>query len=371
MTQISTANHQEKSIMRIATSLLACSFGIFAAAQLQAQTNVVSDPVGFYKVTLTAGAGKFIQAPLHKIQSYRGIVSGTSGNIVNLNGNPSFTANAFNKATIPGGSAQFYQYILIVRNDASATPGIEGDWWFIESNTTTNITLNPSHGAVSTIGAGDQIEVRKLTSIADLFGYPTSILNPDSTGDQAKETADVIRFVNGTSFGAAVSFYTGGPTGYLYSGDSSGSGGSAITIGPDQTIIVFRKAGGGNTNITSLGQVHIKRLTHYLVAGGNSIGNPFPVNAPLGPSGLEQSGWQTDTTGNQSKDETDVIRVVNGTSFGAAISLQATNVTGFTTNTWYDGSTLSGDIPLTPGAGYIMFRKTGSLTWRQNVPFTP
>src|ERR1043165_8867769 len=121
MTQISTANHQEKSIMRIAPRLLACSVGIFAVAQLQAQTNVVSDPVGFYKVTLTAGAGTFIQAPLHKIQTYRGIVSSVVGNAVNLNGNPSFTANAFNRATLPGGSAQFYQYILIVRNDASAS----------------------------------------------------------------------------------------------------------------------------------------------------------------------------------------------------------------------------------------------------------
>src|SRR5438876_159114 len=126
MTQISTANHQEKSIMRIATRLLACSLGLLAVAQLQAQTNVVSDPVGFYKVALTATA---------------------------------------------------------------------------------------PHGAVSTISAGSSIEIRKLTSIKDLFGYPNTILNYDTSGNQSILESDVIRYVNGTSFGAAVTYFTNAPFG--------------------------------------------------------------------------------------------------------------------------------------------------------------
>ena len=94
---------------------------------------VVTDPAGYYRVTLNAGANA-ISVPLHNFATARGLVDSVSGNAVTVTGNPSWTANAF--APQNG----FSQYILLVRKDASASPGIEGDWWTIASNTGNTLT---------------------------------------------------------------------------------------------------------------------------------------------------------------------------------------------------------------------------------------
>ena len=125
--------------MRTAVNLLACTVGLFTIASVQAQSNVVSDPVGFYKVAINPGAN-FIAAPLQKVHAYRGTVASVSANTVTLNGNPNFTVNQF------GPLDGFSQYILIVRNDNSANPGIQGDWWNVTANAAGTVTLDPAQG---------------------------------------------------------------------------------------------------------------------------------------------------------------------------------------------------------------------------------
>jgi uncharacterized protein (TIGR02597 family) len=342
--------------------------GLFTIASVQAQSNVVSDPVGFYKVPINPGAN-FISAPLHKVHAYRGTVSGVSGNVVTLNGNPNFTVNQF------GPADGFSQYVLIVRNDNSANPGIQGDWWNVTANAAGTVTLDPAQGSVATIGASDQIEIRKKTSLQDLFGHlSTLILNKDSDGAGNASQEDVIRSVSGTSFGLEIFYHDGtltaGQQGYIVDGNGPFDG-STITVDPDEPLMVFRKTGSTSTNVVSLGQVHSKKLTHYFGAGANTFANAFPANAPLGSTGLNAVAAQ-DSDGAANQNQEDVIRSVVGTSFAQEIFLHDGSLTA-TPPIWIVDGNPDDTAPLTAGNGYIYFVKTatGGRTWRQNVPFTP
>lgn len=364
--------------MKVAAKLLACSVGLFAAAQSHSQTNVVSDPVGFYKVTISPGAN-FVSAPLHKVHAYRGLVSTVVGNVVTFSGAPGFTASSFAPAD------GYSQYVALIKNDSNtnspSSGNFQGDWWNVTANGTNSITLDPSQGAPTTfIGAGDRVELRKKTSLQDLFGHTntTVILNKDNNGGPSAGEEDVIQFVSGTTFGAAVLYHdgtlTGGVQGYIIGNDGPYDG-STITIDPDEPIMVFRKStppGNTTTNIVSLGQVQTTRLTHYIGSGATTFATGFPAGAALNASNLRESGFLMDSNGGFSEAEEDYLRIVGGTSFGADIILHDGTLNASVV-VWLVGGTPDDTFQLETGKGFVYFPKTatGGRTWRQNVPFTP
>lgn len=350
--------------MRTAVNLLACTVGLFTIASLQAQSNVVSDPVGFYKVTVNEGAN-FVSAPLHKVHVYRGVVQSVSGSTITFNGNPNFAVDQFNPVSAPFARNQ---YIVIVRNSAGSNTG---DWWTIQDTTANTITVDPGADTMTTATpAGTQLEIRKLTSFKDLFGSGADcILNKSANNIANTADEDVIRFVQGTSFGATViynsttdQYRTGSPI----AGDWGD--GSTLTIEPDEPVLFFRRAGTGATNIVALGQVQTKPLTHYFQEGANTFSTVYPLNSDWVTSGLIASGMAASANLVANANDEDVIRLVNGTSFDTGIILYSVDSTfrrsGANADPAFNAKT---------GAGYVYFRKAGSgpLVWRQSVPFTP
>ncbi len=338
---------------------------------------VVSDPAGYYGVTHNAGPNA-ISVPLHNFATARGLVDSVSGNMVTMKVNPGWTANAF--APKDG----YNQYIMLVRKDASASPGIEGDWWTIASNTSNTLTLNAGTDVLSSLlGSGDQIEVRRLTSMKDLFGTgPTLILNKDSDGSAAAgdfSKADVIRFISGTSFQAPIFYHDGTmlPAGYYIEGGNVGPlDGSTITVLPGQGFMVFRKAGSSPTTVLVNGQVQVSRLTEYLNVGPNIIGLPFAAAAPIGTNNLKESGWVSDHDGSAAAGDfskASLLRLITGTAFGPPIFHHDGSLTPTTGAGWYDaGGVLNNSFPLQPGRAYIFFiTPTNAVRWRQAVPYAP
>ncbi len=330
---------------------------------------VSTDPVGWYKVPLTPGANT-ISVPLHPLAAARGLMANVTGNTVALNGNPNLTANWF----VPANS--FSQYILLVRKDASNSPGVEGDWWPITSKTVNTVTLNPGADVLpGLLVSGDAVEIRRLISLKDLFGYgPTLALNQDhdfsaATGDYAK--ADVIRFLSGTSFGSPIFYHDGSlaPEGY-YLGGIGPLDGSTITVLPGQAFMVFRPLNSGATDILVTGQAQSGRLTQYLQPGPNAVGTPFAGLAPVGTSNLRESGWALDhdysaATGNYAK--ADLIRLITGTSFGPALFYHDGTLVPAG---WYVNGALNNNSPLQPGKAYLFFISgSNPKPWRQVVPY--
>src|ERR1041384_1912731 len=153
--------------MKIVSKLLACSVGFFAATQLHAVTNVLSDPVGFFKVPIATNAN-WLSAPMQPLATYRGTVLSVSGTNITFAGTPNFTVNQFNRVT--NGALRLIQYMVIVRNDLHknstiptgvATNDITGDWWkIIETPDSATIAVDPAFNTMSTtLEAGDTLEI--------------------------------------------------------------------------------------------------------------------------------------------------------------------------------------------------------------------
>jgi len=371
--------------MRIAARLLACSLGLAAIAQVQAQTNVVSDAVGFYKVNINVGKN-FISSPMHNVHAYRGLVSSLIGtNQVVFNGSPNFTANTYSNVTL--GGDVYTQYILVVRKDK--TPGspvgatgpgndVTGDWWPILTNDTTSVTVN-THGDDLTkyLEAGDQMEIRKLMSLKDIFGTGVSsgtlILNTNSSTANVA-TGDVIRVADGTPSGGvvftrAVIYKSGGASGegyyknaFTFIGD-----GSQVTFEPNEPIYVQRATSGTATNITAIGQVHSTPLTTYFNPGANTYGMPFPAPGTISNSGLTAVVLAAGATNGQFNTQVaDGMREVQGSGFINSLYVRPDS-------NWFNLFTQTNSYNFNPGRGWVYYVKpsTGGRVWRQNLTFTP
>ena len=266
------------------------------------------------------------------------------------------------------------QYILLVKEDASVSPGVEGDWWHVTGNGANTVSVNAgSDDLASHLSAGDVLEVRQLTSIKDLFGYGTGcLLTKDSNFDIISSQEDIIRMVEASSFTDEVFYHDGtlDAQGYYLNGSLIGTGdGSTITINPDQPIMVFRKITAGPLNFVVKGRVQATGLTHYLSPGANALGVVFPVEASIDGSGLLESGWISDQNFDVLVMEEDVIRSVVGTSFGDEVFHYAglDDVNG-----WYVNGSFAGDYQFQATQGYMFFHKgPNPMVWRQSVPYTP
>lgn len=336
------------------------------------QIQTAATPIaGLHKLSLSPGAN-FVSTPLQPKASFSGTVASSTANTVTLAGNPGFTANQF---AFQSGIAQ---YILIVVKDVSAPGvGVTGDWWHVTANASGTVTVNNGSDNLATVlAAGDQVEVRRLTSIKDLFGSGAGLVagfNKDNDEDPIASQEDVIRLVQGTSFAGTIYYHDGSSVdeGWYLGGALIGNGdGSLITFNPGQPFVFFRKPGSGALQVALKGMVQSTRLTHYLAAGANAVGSVFPINAPIGSSNLKEAGWLSDNDEDPITAQEDVGRTVIGTSFGTTFY----HHDGSSVDAgWYAGGVLNDAFPFEPGKGVILFRKTsaGSLTWRQNVPFAP
>jgi len=319
--------------------------------------------VGVEKLTLSEGANS-LAVPLQGAAVFKGRVASVSGSEVLLSNTATLVASAYAPAT--SGSVALYQYVLMLRDDASASPGNEGDWYPITGNTTGSVTVDAGGDVLSTLFAvGDEIEIRKLRTLGDIFGAGAScILQKDADLDETSGN-DLIRFLLGTSFSTTVFYHDGSQIdeGYYVDGEFFGDG-ATVTVLPDEPVIVFRESGAGISVRASTGRVQGFRLTHYLNAGATTVASAFPVSSPIGTSGLKEAGFIQDndldeTVGN------DLLRQLVGTSFLESVFYHDGTIDAAG---WYVDGTINNTWPLPPGEGLVLFT-AGSLKWRQEVPY--
>jgi uncharacterized protein (TIGR02597 family) len=345
----------------------ALTFAVVLNGGLLAETAELN---GVSRLTLNPGAN-FISAPLQRKPAFVGKVSAVTASSITFAGFPNWSANQFGPVTV--GATSIPQFAVIVRSDAAATPGIQGDWWLATSNTAGTVTVQASGTDLTTLVAvGSELEIRPLTSIKDLFGADNSAgIIADTDFDFLTTQEDVIRVVSGTSFTDEFVYHTDSDpaaTGWYFNGEFAGNG-SSLRITPNRPLMYFRKTGSAPLTLGVAGAVQTRRLTTYLQAGANAVGTVFPVNAPITTCNLFESGWNADLNFDVLTAEEDIGRVVNGTSFGQDIFYYSgpDEATG-----WYVGGNLTTTFSFEAQRGYMLFRKTGApvLAWRQAVPFT-
>lgn len=337
---------------------------------LELQASGISEIAGIYKIPLTSAGGgaNFVSAPMQPKPVFRGKVSAISGNTITLEGSPRLTSGAYSQAAV--GSFNFAQYLVLLRKDASSTPGNAGDWFGIVRNTENQLTLTPGLALPSTsFGVGDEIEIRKMTSIKDLFGSgATCILNKDVDTDITQSQEDIIRLTAGTGFAEQIIYHNGAVVdeGY-YVEDSHDPDGSKITLAPDEVLWVFRKTGSATVNVVSTGRAQSTPLTHYLAAGANPLATGFAVESPVGTSSLLEAGWVSDVNEDLVIGQDGIIRSLQGTGFVDTVFHYA----GVNADPgWYLNDALNPTYPLPAGQG-LMYFAVNSLIWRQPAPFKP
>lgn len=363
---------------KLAVSLGAVTLAL-TGITASAATNVVSDPVGFYKIAINPGANS-ISVPLPNISAFKGTVASVSGDIITFSGTPGFTANQFAPAVLGASMTPRAQYLVIICKDADKAEGAPdntaGDWWLVQANSISSVTVANGGDTISAfVAPNDVVEIRKLTSLADMFGDgPNYILTPDVDGFADPGTTDVINIWSGSGINETFSFLTGqglGFNGYQNAtlGDF-GLNGAQITLLPNQAMLVFRTPASGVTNACVLGQVQTKRFTHYLVEGPNAIGNPLAGAGQVASSNLRETmGWVDDVDGFQDPATADILNRFSGT--GIDLTMSYISGQGPSFDGWFDGNNFQSTQTLDPTRAYLVFIKpgTGSRRWRQNVPY--
>ena len=333
----------------------------------QAASNAVPEVAGYCSMTL-AGGPNFISVPLHRRAAYRGLMQSATANTVSFGGATGWQ----NDQLAP--REGLTQFILVVKRDVSTSPGIEGDWWPIIGNSSNAVSLDPRSDNLAThLGSGDELEIRRLTSIKDVFGYGTNcVLNKDADFDITAGEEDVIRMVAGSSITDVIFYHDGSLAleGYYLNGFLVGFGdGSTLTLEPNQPLMLFRKTGSASVTFPLAGMVQTTRLTHYLASGANAVGAVFPVPAPIATSNLKESGWASDLNFDLLTAEEGIIRAVVGTSFGEEVFHYAGIAS---TNGWYAHGALNEAWGFQPMRGWLLFVSgPAPLVWRQTVPFDP
>jgi len=357
---------KRKRILLTARRVVVTATMALAAAGLL-QASVVSDPVTASEWTLASGAN-FLSAPAHQVPVFTGTVSSVSGDNVTLNG--VLAAGALNKVNLAGSGVYAHQYVLVVRNDVSSEgSGTQGDWFTVESNTASVVTVTPDGYATtaSRVAAGNTVEVFKLLSLKDVFGVGgAGKFDLDNNLDDV--SGDALYLLDGTSFANTVVYHDGSllsPAGYyldfgIYLGD-----GSQFTFAPDQGVLFFNNYGPA-FDATVLGTLQAYNLTHYLASGFNGTATGFAAPSPIGTSKLLESGFAPESN---LDDTSDAVFTLAGTSFADTL-------------VYHDGSLLApagwrenfGPLnpayPLNPGVGFFV-KTAGTYLWRQPVPFVP
>lgn len=367
LTSLAKVNRPALRRGRSAWALYMCWLWCASAAVIPARA---SEVVGSRPLVLNAGPN-VISAPFARAPHYRGSVEVITSNTVVVGYPGAWSTNQF--APRDG----FNQSILLVTRDQSENPGCEGDWWPVLAHTNGTFTLNTRGedlGAV--LAVGDQVELRPLTSVQDLFGSGSELrLLPDSNGLPRDAEEDSLAFLvrsgdgRNLQAGGRIFWHDGSlrSAGWYRGTTRVGDGtGATITFEPGAAFAFYRKRGASPLELVMSGRVHEERLSRYLLPGINLFGTPYPVNLALPEAGLRREAWNSDTNLVAETAVEDVLRPLVGFAPGASYFYHDGTRVG---QGWYSRSGSGANVQLRPGAGYLLYLAGSEpRTWRMASP---
>lgn len=345
-----------------------------------AQASTVSDPVTASKWTVSAGVNT-LSAPAHRTPVFSGKVTNVSGDVVTVDG--SLTASALDKVNLAGSGVYAFQYVLAVRHDTDvktnavqtldyvAGPGTQGDWFTVENNTTSTVTITPDGFGTTAqrVESGDIVEIYKLINLKELFGSGPAFGNNLKVAAESEfddTTGDQIYNMLGVGYNGSLTYHDGSLTSegwWLNFGVFLGDGAN-FTFAPDEAVRLFRN-GGGSFDVTLTGVLQAYNLSHYVVPGFNPLSTGYAAPSPIGATRLLESGFAPEP---DFDDANDITYTFLGVGYGNSLTYHDGGVTS--QGWWVNFGSLNPAFPLDPGLGFTV-KTAGSYVWRQNLPFVP
>lgn len=314
----------------------------------------VTEPIGFYPINFGNGYN-LLSTPLHNFPNAIVTVSGLDQDTVVVAGNP-WRISEFDEQN------NTTQYALMVRSTSVNSPARAGDWWPITLTAADRVRVqNRGSDLRSNLAVGDEIEIRRLTSLTDILGpTPESWLIDGDDFQLVSPTGTQVEVTYATTGVATPGFYIVSPNRAL----SGPHNPSQFTV-PPGTGFQWNRAGGPGT-IPLIGRVQTFGMTHYAPTSALLFGTPYPATTSMDALGLIQSGWINEIPGSGlPKDEIWVIESKTPLQI-----ITRRQVSGLS-NTWYVNGILNQQFALPPGrAAWIIFAgRANPIQWRQPTPW--
>jgi hypothetical protein len=349
---------------------------IGAIAQLNAQTTVATDPVGFTTISITnAGSAtgrraSVISIPLLVVDPAVGdLSSGTitaaasnSITVSNANWTPGALSQPASPYVIQITSGAAAGRMFLVASSATTSGALGGvssantsSNLFISSADVTQITNLPAAG----VTAGNTFRLFACDTLGDFFGSPATT---GIRGGTAATNADnIIVTVNNT---ASTYYYNTSSNAWLRSPTTFGA--SNVALVPNNGVVYNRLGGSNSLSLISIGQVPVtNRVAPIRNAGTTVLSQYWPVAGTLRGLGIQNlSGWVSTPTATSLTDN--VVVTAGGTA--TTYYYNGTN--------WRrtSGPTTSQDTVSIPIGSAVQVIKKGNTTGfsslTQSVPYT-
>jgi len=259
--------------------------GLLGLAEVaRADTNVVTDPVGFYKVDAWSNSDTIVTVPFTRSSAYVGLVDSVSESNVVIAGSPGWTVNQW---VYPADGAASNTYYALFRSGEK-----EGAHFTILSNTTDTLVLDLDVENLSGVTNGTQVSIIPYWTLGTVFPSGDGVAPSPSLPVHATEIL-IPDFTN-TGINLAPSqtyFYHGGY--WKKVGGGSVSFNAAVLL--RDGYFIMRQKTTTNTTLVAQGAVPLSklRIPLYSQASGqqdNFIALTRPASVSLTDSGLYESG---------------------------------------------------------------------------------
>ena len=344
------------------------------ALPLGAQS-VVSEPIGFNKVTCLANSDTIVGVPLRKEGS----------RTTKLSGAPTGTGDAITlpvTATLTAGE--------LTKHYVKFTSGAKDGYWFdVTSNTTDSVTIDLNGDTLTGVVSGDSLVIAEYWALGTLFDPTLSTTNPTTTGNAVVASLGTLAFQrrteilipdlagSGVNRSSAAKYYVAGGT-WKLSGDTTYASKNSVLLNPDSCFTIRHPATvTAATTFRSVGEVETKNWIIPLATLTTGQQDTYvsllrPVEVSLENLNLWQSGAFMASSGTQAFQRRDVILVFDNAIAAQNKSASATYYHNGTN--WLkanDGTVNHNATKIPAGSGFLVRKyktSNGATSFWKNTP---
>jgi len=362
-------------MIKTPTKFIALLYGAALLTSSAFAQGVATDPVGYVTTTVPNGDDVVVGTPLAQAAAYAGAATSVSGAVV-----------TFDSATFGDLTSQPH-YMLV-----STSASIEGDWFQVQSNTATSLTLAEDIQAAGLL-ASDVVKVIPFWTLDTMFADGAGVgVSPDPLLPVSfVMIPDLVN--SGVNLAKSkLYFYHDGSSPFLpvagwYDNDNVFGGVVGSTPLSPETFITIRNQSGVEQSVVLAGTVPVSSYATEIVrlangvAQDNALVNPFPSPITLAETGLSS-----------------VIAASTDPLLPTDLVLIYSNVSGSGTNVppskaylyhdgsspflpvagWYDNDNVFGgvvdDTVSIPAGGAFLIRKAAgpveAVVWAPSVPYS-
>ncbi len=346
--------------MRLFCTSLLLGLRCFAAVEVE-----VYSILGSVSRAAPANTDSHVGPPFVRNASWIGAVASVTGNVVTIQGSPSWTTNRF----IPSSSATDIYHVRV------RTGALAGHYFVVTSNTSNTVTVDAAGLPINSLSSGDSLEITPFWTIGAL--YPPSAAGVTYiASSSALSTQTQLLFFDPTSTGtnrspsATYFFYNGA---WRKTGASVTTSFDTVVVYPDTYYIQRNKATA--TTLTFKGRVQSDFLGTVLEgavsANDNYLTLALPMAVSLNETGLATSAFASSPSPLSRTDEL-LLFDPSGTGLNRSPSGTYYYYNGAWRKTGSSASLDFGSTVTIPSGHGFVIRKppaAGSTTWQMATGF--